>query len=208
MQNILFIHGAWSTRTCFNYAVEKLYTDNTIQYFEFDCQTEAAEEILARATKECEELSANGKKTTVVGHSMGGVLALHLAQLDSVENIVTIAAPINGIDNINPVVHYFLVATAPILGHLVSRSKFIVDLKERDFSNNNIDVIVATNGFSIAAPKSKTDGVVSIDSQTLWIPDDAKVHSIHTNHHDVLQHAQTAQIIQEAVDGSYRRKAA
>jgi len=48
----------------------------------------------AAAERACEEELARGRRVVVIGHSMGGSLALHLAQRYDLAGVVTLAAPL------------------------------------------------------------------------------------------------------------------
>lgn len=48
----------------------------------------------AAAERACEEEIARGRRVVVIGHSMGGSLALHLAQRYDLAGVVTLAAPL------------------------------------------------------------------------------------------------------------------
>lgn len=51
-------------------------------------------EWLAAAEKVCKEELARGKRVVAIGHSMGGSLALHLAEHFELAGVVTLAAPV------------------------------------------------------------------------------------------------------------------
>ncbi len=48
----------------------------------------------AAAERACEEVIGRGRRVVVIGHSMGGSLALHLAQRYDLAGVVTLAAPV------------------------------------------------------------------------------------------------------------------
>jgi carboxylesterase len=48
----------------------------------------------AAAERACEEEIARGRRVVVIGHSMGGSIALHLAQRYELAGVVTLAAPV------------------------------------------------------------------------------------------------------------------
>lgn len=194
--NILFIHGAWSSRNTFNYIASQIQTTGQIQFFEYDCQTEEPYNILKRAQRELHELNRDGKRTTIVGHSLGGILAMHLHNQAS--NVVTLASPLNGIDGLNFWMYTFLTMYAPIFKHITPRSQFIKDMQECDYGDTKFDVCVATRGQNIAM-KKPSDGTISVDSQILWQPDDARIHTIKTSHHEIVQHPQVVSIIRQAI---------
>ncbi len=196
MKNILFIHGAWASRNGFNYIADNVSDrfDRNIYYFEYDCQTEDPSSIIERATIECEQLAAQGK-TVVVGHSLGGILALSLADIENVTNVMTIASPINGIDGIHYFMYYFLMAKAPIFKHLTPHSAFISSLKNKNYDNETIDIVVANKGFNVAMSDRATDGTISVESQVKWIPENANLHMIEANHHEVLNMPKVVSIL-------------
>ena len=49
---------------------------------------------LAAAERACQQEIARGRRVVVIGHSMGGSLALHLAQRFDLAGVVTLAAPV------------------------------------------------------------------------------------------------------------------
>jgi len=202
-KNLLLIHGAWSSRNSFNFITNKIkdnFNLNTIQYFEYDCQSENPEEILERCIEEYKKLRKNGDETIIVGHSLGGILALYMSKFRGVSNVITIASPINGVDSLNTFMYYFLVLTAPIFVHLIPKSDFIKGLKEQDYSRVDIDIIVSRSGYNLAMPNKESDGIISIESQTSWTPEKSKVHNVDSNHHEILMMPRVVSIIKGALN--------
>ena len=199
------VHGAWSTKTCFNYLTQKALDHGgvgKIHYFEYDCQKEHSVDLLRRAHEEYDTVSENGLDTIIVGHSLGGILAMYLAKYDNVHRVITLAAPLSGITSLNNFVHYFLVIAAPIFRCLQPKSAFIKDLHEQDYTGKDIDVLVACAGFNVAMPNEPSDGTISIASQNEWLPDNANVQMVKSNHHEILQSAEAVLALERALEAT------
>jgi triacylglycerol esterase/lipase EstA (alpha/beta hydrolase family) len=195
--NLFLIHGAWASRHTFNYITSNISTTGTVQHFEYDCQTEDPHDIIRRADRELRELNKNGKKTTIIGHSLGGILATYLHKRAS--NVVTLAAPLRGVDSLNYLMHYLLVFYAPVFKHLTPKSKFITDMHADDYTGTRFDICVATSGYNIAMPHKPSDGTISIESQIAWTPDEARIHNIKATHHEVVQHPHAISVIKSTI---------
>lgn len=183
-----FIHGAWSSPACFNYLKDKINTKYETTDFSYDCQNSRLEEIVHSASELLYQTTRPGEQVVVVGHSLGGLVALALEKEPKVSRVVTIASPLKGI-RMNRIVAEFLAYRAPILRHLVCGSSFLNKLHS-DHYTKPLDVIVATRGFNpmIGEPN---DGVLTIDCQEGWVPPTARLSYIPATHFDVLQHEET-----------------
>ena len=191
-KNIFFIHGAWSSGSSFNYLKSKALDIGNgvgkIHAFQYDCQIENLNSILLRAEKELNDLQQNGLKTIVVGHSMGGLLALYISHDNkNVSKTITISAPLSGIKINNPLLKFYLRYVAPVLIKLQPNSPFIQRLHETNYNNKNIDILVTEGGFNFASLNEPSDGTVSVESQLSWTPRNANIIKINANHHEVLQ---------------------
>ena len=200
-KNLFLIHGAWCSRHSFNYIVKKVLDDNSvgnIKCFEYDCQTECLNDIISRAKIELLDISKNGLQTVIVGHSLGGLLALTLSQKRHVHKTITLASPMGGIESVNWFVHYYMTYTTPIFKHLTPSSKFIRFLHSKDYSRNPVDCLIACDGHNpmIAEP---SDGVVSIKSQLTWNPPDATIIKVGRNHSEILQSPEVILAIERAL---------
>lgn len=189
MSKYFFIHGAWASKNSFNYVVDNI-DSKEIELFEYCCQKENPEDIIKRAVQEVKKFDGD---VTIVGHSLGGILATHLHK--HAKRIVTVAAPLNGVDSLNFMMHYLLAFYAPVFKHITPNARFIKDMHADDYSDTKFDVIVACNGYNIAMPNKPSDGTISIESQIAWTPTDATIHKVDANHHEVLIHPKTVDII-------------
>lgn len=198
--NLFLIHGAWCSKQGFNYLTKKVLDDTNvgrIHAFEYDCQKETMLDIVRRAKTQLHDVSQNGLKTVVVGHSMGGLIALKLSQKSSVSRTITLASPLSGL-KVNRWLHVFLLWHAPILRDIVPDSTFIRNLHKTAYDNNPVDVLVAGAGFNpmIYEP---SDGVVTIDTQMRWTPEKSNVIVINANHSEILQAPETIIRVERAL---------
>lgn len=199
-KNLFLIHGAWCTKESFNYVIKKVLDDSpvgNIHGFSYDCQKEGIHKIAERAKKELSAISQNGLKTVVVGHSMGGLVALNLSQYQHVHKTITLASPLNGL-KYDRILHMLLLYHAPILKDILTDSKFVRKTHSLDYSHRPVEVHITTKGFNpmIYEPN---DGVVTQAAQRAWAPPGAVIMEDPHNHSEVLQSPLTIFSIEKAL---------
>lgn len=199
-KNLFLIHGAWASEKAFSYIVSKVLSDCgvvNVHSFRYDCQKEHMEQIIERSNKELDLMQSNGLETVIVGHSLGGLIALDLSQNDGVSKSITLASPLSGI-NFPRVMQFYLSYHAPVIKQISPTSKFIRNIHNKKYGKNPIDVIVSTEGFNPLIYED-SDGVVTVDSQTTWTPDPSTMILSSTNHHEILQSAEVVNHIEKAL---------
>ena len=171
---ILAIHGAFSTPTIFNYAKTKIKGYDW-QMFDYSADINDFERVCDAAIYSIEE------PVHVIGHSMGGMIALFLGGHHLVRSITTIASPLDGLD-------------VSMAQQYMSRSSFIRELSKNGRFVNNlhragypmpVQHIITTRGFN-PYMFEENDGVVSLTSQRGWSA--GTVHEIAANHAEIMQH--------------------
>ena len=199
-KNLFLIHGAWASPGSFNYIVKKTLDDcpvGRIHTFRYDCQKEDIHVILEKATLELLKIQENGLETVIVGHSLGGLLALNLSQLPGISKTITLASPVGGLQ-FPRFLHYYLTYHAPILKHLIPSSHFIRSLHEKSYDKNPMELIITTGGFNPMIYED-SDGVVTFAAQTSWKPEQANIIFSNTDHHEILQSADALYYIEKAL---------
>lgn len=201
-KDLLLIHGAWSSKNTFNYLIKNIRPNarfsttrsSTIGKVHYCCY-DNAETSLAKIVEHAQQtLDWAENPTVVIGHSMGGLVALNTHDHPAVESIVTIASPIDGI-NINKFVQALIAYRTPVLNDLFHRSNFLNQTQQKVYTKP-ISCVVTTEGYN-PAWYEKSDGVVTVKSQKNWLPASARVIELPYNHHEVMQTDQLCNIVKE-----------
>ena len=162
----VFIHGAFSAPSTFNYfrEVHKWNNEIVVKY-------DSSEHLLRVLEKIRNEiLDKSQEPVNIVGHSLGGVIGIALANTGlNVNKIVTMAAPTGGIGSFWPpkTIGYELKRLAKYAQSISIPHQFYVTC-----AGNNPWLL------------SKNDGVVSIASQMSI--EDANYIQIESNHFEIL----------------------
>ena len=199
-KNLFLIHGAWASEQAFNYIVKTVLDQckvGNIHKFKYDCQTEHISDIVERSHEELDIVNSNGLETVIVGHSLGGLIALDLSQQEQVSRTITMASPLCGID-FPKVLQYYLSYHAPIVKEIVPTSKFVKHIHSKTYGKKPIDVMIATSGFNPMIYE-ESDGVVTIKSQTKWTPTPSRIIRSKTNHHEILQSSEAIHYIEKSL---------
>lgn len=183
-----FIHGAWASPASFNYLISKLEDKYPTTVFGYDCQTQTINEVISAAKNHLFVVTKPTDKVIVVGHSLGGLIAVSLEKEERVSQVVTLASPLSGI-KINRMLEWFLAYKAPVIHSIATHSNFLADLHSSTYTKP-INILMSTAGFNptISEPN---DGVIPLSSQDTWVPHTAIINFIHANHFEILQHEDT-----------------
>ena len=183
---ILAIHGAFSTPTIFNYAKTKIRSH---QWQMFDYSNDINDFI-----KVCERaVDSIADPVHVIGHSMGGMIALYLAGHWNVKSITTIASPLDGLD-VSMAQQYM--SRSSFIRELSRNGRFVNDLHRAAYPMP-VQHIITTRGFN-PYMFDENDGVVSLSSQRGWSAGD--VHEIAANHAEIMQHDDCIRLIKQFVN--------
>ena len=170
--NIFAIHGAFSTPTIFNYLRLRLSKCDW-RFLDYHEDVKGVDDICARAVID--------RPSHVIGHSMGGMIALYLAGHYQVKSITTIASPLEGLD-VSMAQQYM--SRSSFIRELRKNGRFIMDLHQQAYPMP-VQHIITTRGFN-PYMFDENDGVVSLSSQRGWAAGD--VHEIAANHAEIMQH--------------------
>ena len=185
---ILAIHGAFSTPTIFNYAKTKLKGYDW-QMFDYSSDINDFERVCDNAIYTIEE------PVHVIGHSMGGMIALFLAGHHLVRSITTIASPLDGLDVGMAQIY---MSRSSFIRELQHNSKFVRNLHDQAYPMP-VQHIITTRGFN-PYMFDDNDGVVSLKAQRGWAV--GLVHEIAANHAEIMQHDDCIKLIKQFVNDS------
>ncbi len=183
--NVLAIHGAFSTPLIFGFLKRELHQFNW-KFVDYPSQPDSIQSVLNRA----QEFEAAGKAYHLVGHSMGGLIALSLSKQTWVKSITTIATPLGGID-LNPLQRW--INRSQFLNDITGNSSFVKKLQAQMYPQP-VQHIVTTKGFNPWLWEDN-DGVVTLRSQRNWCT--GSVIDIPANHSEVMLHGTTAQTLRD-----------
>lgn len=183
MSNILAIHGAFSTPRMFNFLKSKLDYHHW-EFLDYRDQIEDINAIIELA----KNLNSN-RLCHIIGHSMGGLIALSLINEPWVKSVVTIATPLGGLD-INPIQSYL--SRSHFLSEISHNSKFIRAIHAQQTVKPALHIIT-THGFNPYIYETN-DGVVTLRSQQRWSC--GQTVEVEANHSEVLLHEDTVNHLQ------------
>lgn len=191
MTPVFAIHGAWSTGDGFTFVRQHI---PNIRYFSYDCNHESIRSIVKRAKKELVDM---GEPSTVLGHSLGGLIALALHDETNCNSIITMSTPLAGI-RIHPLWDDIVSLRLPILRSIEEESDFIARIHDATYTKR-IKNFISTYGFNPLV-FDKSDGIVTIRSQTGWKPPNASQVFLKCNHFEILHRHEVVNAIIEFTD--------
>jgi pimeloyl-ACP methyl ester carboxylesterase len=177
MTSVIAIHGAWSGPISFNYlrsAVAARWT--ALQY---DPTLSNLDTIIDRVAGDIRE------PCLLVGHSLGGIIALRMHDHPMVQGVITIASPLAGL-RLNLIQK--VMSLSGILAEIATDSRCIRTMHAATYTKP-VQHLIATVGFNpfIYEPN---DGVLPLKSQTGWTC--GPTLDIATNHYEIMLHEHTA----------------
>lgn len=175
---ILAIHGAWSSSTSFNYLKSKL-KPKTWETIDYDHRKHSYEDILDMSTGLVKE------PFVAIGHSLGGLIALHQSQDVLCKGIITLASPLAGLD-LNLIQLYL--SRSSLISKIASGSREIRDIHQLVYDHVPVLHLIANKGYNPFIYQDN-DGVLPIKVQTGWSC--GEVVEVPANHYEILQSDKT-----------------
>ena len=182
MAKILAIHGAFSTPRMFSYLKHELDM-HTWDFVDYRDKIENIDDIVEHARN-----LAKNDEYHLIGHSMGGLIALAIANEENIQSVMTIATPLGGLD-INVIQSYL--SRSHFLSEIAHNSKMVRAIHNQEIKTPVLHIIT-THGFNpyIYEPN---DGVVTLRSQQRWSAGQSV--EVAANHSEVLLHEDTVNIL-------------
>ncbi|RYD62074.1 MAG: alpha/beta fold hydrolase [Verrucomicrobiaceae bacterium] len=157
MNPIWYIHGASSTARSFNYIKSELpvHEFEDIEYTHAHPVTRVVDAVVAR-------LESSPVPVTLIGHSLGGVIAVAASQRSqNVRNVVTMASPFGG-SQVASLMRW--ISPSQLLDDIHPHSPLIRAVKR---AKNRVHIMsIVTTGGGISLISGENDGVVTTESQT------------------------------------------
>lgn len=175
---IIYIHGLNSSSRSFNFLGKELghLGDVFINYNSRQPLEDSVQQVLKYIPKK--------EPVTLVGHSLGGVIALLIASrnLVDVERVVTISSPVGG--SKFAAWARWVSSGIPLLGDITPNSRHITELRKAKF-NMPVLSIISTGG-ALPTSTEPNDSVVSVASQRAL--SGTKKIEVNANHFEILMH--------------------
>ena len=181
---IIAIHGAWSSSISFNHLRSQI--KGSWAALDYDHASEGMWDIIQRSN---EMIS---RPSIVIGHSLGGIAALHTHDNPWVKGIITLASPLAGLD-LNLLQIYL--SRSKLITQIASDTHLIRDMKRREYHKPVLH-LVANHGFNPFIYED-SDGVLPRKVQTGWHCGPIK--TVEANHYEILQHPETVELIRDFI---------
>jgi pimeloyl-ACP methyl ester carboxylesterase len=184
---IVYIHGASATHESFNYLREHIGGTDTCLEYNSDNGFENNLAIMQDRLKAY-------KKIFFICHSLGGIYALHLAEMfaDRVQGAITLSTPYGGSK------------AADYAKYFVPFSRLLRDIGPKSYPMSqlqNIEIpwpwlnVVSTRGASPFIMEAN-DGVVTLESQRA-LADKMSLVDLDVNHYEIVMSPRTVDIIKD-----------
>jgi pimeloyl-ACP methyl ester carboxylesterase len=159
MKTILYIHGAFSSSSAFNRIKEKL-PDHEAVLLNYTVDQDLKQVI----NDTVKLLKENGKRVSIVSHSLGGILGSVIAQKsDMVDKVVTMSTPFGG-SKAADIMKWF--NPHPMFEAICSGSSLLRSLYNKPANAPTLSIVTIAGQNPMM--KEENDGVVSIESQISW----------------------------------------
>jgi pimeloyl-ACP methyl ester carboxylesterase len=185
---ILYIHGANSTSTSFNYIRSQI--DKPSILVDYNCDN-GFENNYVDLAKNIIGLD----RVYIVAHSLGGIYALHLLKQfpEKIAGAITLSTPYGGSEVANFI--KFMIPSCRLLRDIGPSSNPITQAASVKITVPWVNV-VTTSG-QTPWISGKNDGVISVKS--MRARNDIEYFNLEANHHEVLQHIKTIELIKDRV---------
>ena len=187
-KSILAIHGAFSSPIVFNY-LESQLCDLDWNYLNYEKMFNNINAIIDQTRA----AYTGGQPKHLVGHSMGGLIALALENEPWVRSVTTVATPLNGLE-IKPMMSMW--SRSNFLQDIAKGGDFIRGIQRQRFTKP-VQHLVSLSGFSPWIYEAN-DGVISLASQRAWTV--GKSHDVDANHGEIMQHPRTVSLIKSWIE--------
>lgn len=180
--HVVTLHGAWSSSISFKHIASQISAG--WQHFDYDHRNEGMRQIMQRARDSIIQPSV------LIGHSLGGMVALALDEHPMVRGIITLASPLTGLD-LNLIQVYL--SRSGLVSEITNRSHLVRDIHRHQYQKPVLH-LVANRGYNPFIYE-QNDGVLPYKVQTGWGCGDFQ--EIAANHYEILQSDETLHQITE-----------
>jgi pimeloyl-ACP methyl ester carboxylesterase len=192
-KNIIYVHGASSTSTSFNYIAQNLPEHNRIN-FEYDCRIN-----IEKIVEDLYNFIPDTGDYNLISHSLGGIIATGVTYLNkdkkkSIRKVVTMSTPFGG-SKIATYLRWFFPRYG-LFDNVAEDAPLIMMEKRRGAITPTLNIV--TDGGETPIMREKNDGVVSVLSQ-LMLKNVENMKVFNLNHFEVLLDPQVVEAVKEFI---------
>ncbi len=182
------LHGLGSTPASMVYLQQELDESFPISYNSH----QRLDDSIAHVRQVIQDFIEPGEEFNLIGHSLGGLIAHHIAQHNpQVKKLVTIASPLGG-SKAAWLLQYMVVGS-PVFADLTTSSWYVRHIKSNPPPADVLSIIATEGGWSLFGEPN--DGTVELSSQRA-LPYGKKV-EVDANHFEVLLRLETLHAIKD-----------
>lgn len=184
---ICYIHGLNQTHLSFVYMAPSVGGDLT--YVDY-----SSHQPLEASVKEVSRRLPKDRELVLVGHSLGGVIAvlIALAGTHRVQRVVTVSSPLGG--SKAAMFARWVITSVPVFGDITPTSPHVKLIKTRAAPCPVLSIVSTAGSLLSTEPN---DGIVTVASQSV-LPYAKKV-EVKANHFEVLMHERTFEAVRRFV---------
>ncbi len=188
-KTIWYIHGAGASKRSFAW-LRQQFPDHHASFISYDIGAPLIETV----SRISEIMRHEVYPVTVIGHSLGGLIAAGVAADRNVERIVTLSSPFAGLALAGML---SLWSPERLFRDLSPFSVALADIRARYAASTVPHLALVTTNGGIPVSGEPNDGVVSVASQTAW--QGPQYHMLPLNHFEVLLAEESATLIRDFV---------
>ena len=132
-------------------------------------------------------------RSIAIGHSLGGMVALHMSQDTLCKGIITLASPLGGLD-LNLIQSYL--SRSSLIGAVAKGSKQVREVQALNYGQVPVLHLIATKGYNPFIFEN-SDGVLPLKVQSGWSC--GEMAEIAANHYEILQSDATADAVKQFI---------
>jgi pimeloyl-ACP methyl ester carboxylesterase len=192
-KNIIFIHGASSTPTSFNYVAQNLPDHNRFD-FTYDCTVEVGKIVQALY-----DFIPDEGEYVLIGHSLGGILAAgaiykNIGKKKNISKLVSMSSPFAG----SRIANYlrWLFPKYGLFDNVAEDNPLIMTIKRTGAIIPTLNIV--TDGGETPIMSEKNDGVISVLSQIV-LKNVEQLKVVHLNHFEVLLDFEVVEAVKEFI---------
>lgn len=196
MKNVFYIHGAFASQMSFNFLFP-LLPEHKHAHASYDCNVYTLEQCI-ELTRQQAQNAFKGESYSVIGHSIGGVIAKAFAiRGEAIEKLITMSAPFGGLYYVRLL--KYLSRSRTIYDDLIHNSEPLRTIRETAVDVPHLNMITVLGNRPIIFKENDT--IVPVESMKEGeFGDHVKFQEVKCNHAEILVCPETVEYIREFLE--------